>query len=167
MPSIGSVFFLSTKIVSLDRAINNTVQWIEDIQKELDWESRENTYKATKAVLQALRDRLPIEEVVHLCANLPMIMKGMLMDGYDYKAKPEKVKTVEEFDLAIQQYYDGSRRDIVYSEDAAKAVVTVFNRRMGGGEMQKVAAALPQLIRRLFEPAIVREDATRAMETTA
>lgn len=89
--------------MSLDRAIYNTIAWIEDIQRELGWESRETTYKATKAVLQAIRDRLPFEEVVHLCANLPLVMKGMLMDAYDYKPKPERIRSIEEFDDLVQQ----------------------------------------------------------------
>jgi uncharacterized protein (DUF2267 family) len=145
--------FLSTNILSLDRAVNNTIQWIEDIQKELGWENRETTYKATKAVLQALRDRLPFEEVVHLCANLPLIMKGMLMDGYDYKATPERIHSIEEFDDSVQQHYDRTRRDIIYSEDAVIAVIKVLNRRICGGEMTKVAATLPEEVKRLFEPA--------------
>jgi uncharacterized protein (DUF2267 family) len=110
----------STKILSLDRAINNTIQWIDDIQTELGWESREDTYKATKAVLQALRDRLPFEKVVHLCANLPLVMKGMLMDGYDFKEKTAKIRSIEEFDEAVQQHYDVTIRDLIFSEDGKR-----------------------------------------------
>ena len=156
------VVVLSTNIIPLDRAINNAISWIEDIQTELSWENRETTYKATKAVLQALRDRLPFEEVVHLCSNLPLIMKGMLMDAYDYKPKLEKLRSIEEFDDLVQQYYDKTRRDLVYSEDAATAVVKVLNRRMNGGEMRKVAATLPEVVKRLFEPAF-SDEVTREM----
>jgi uncharacterized protein (DUF2267 family) len=154
---------LSTKILPLDRAINNTIQWIDDIQTELGWESRQDTYKATKAVLQATRDRLPVEEVVHLCANLPLVMKGMLMDGYDLKEKPAKIRSIEEFDETVQQYYDGTMRELIFAEDAASAVLKVLNRRIGGGEMRKVAATMPEGLRRLFEPAIV-EELRRKME---
>ncbi len=142
---------MSTNILPLDRAVQNTVLWLNDIQDELGWDNRETVYKATKAVLQATRDRLSIEELVHFSANLPLVFKGMLLDGYDYKDKPTRMHSVEEFDEYVQQYYDSTRRDILNSEDATKAVVRVLNRRMGGGEMQKVAANIPEKIRRLFQ----------------
>ena len=134
---VGIVIFVSTNILSLDRAIQNTILWLKDIQEELQWENRDTVYKATKAVLQTTRDRLPFEEVVHFSANLPLIMKGMLMDDYDLKDKPLKMRSVEEFYEYVQQYYDAQRRDIINSRDAAQAVINVLNKRMGGGEMQK------------------------------
>jgi uncharacterized protein (DUF2267 family) len=145
--------FVSTNILSLDRAISNAVQWIDDIQDELGWESRDDVYHATKAVLQSIRDRLPIEEVIHLSANLPLIMKGMMMDGYDLKNRPERIRDVEGFLEYVQANYDASTRDIISSEDATIAVIKVLNTRMGGGEMRKVAATMPEKIRRLFKVA--------------
>jgi uncharacterized protein (DUF2267 family) len=147
---------MSTNIVSLDRAISNTIQWLDDIQDELGWESRDDTYKAAKAVLQSIRDRLPVEEVVHLSANLPMVMKGMMMDGYDLKNKPARIRGLEDFLELVQVNYDASMRDIISPEDAVIAVVAVLDRRMGGGEMRKVAANMPEKVRRLFEAAGVK-----------
>ena len=58
---------------------------------------------------------------------------------------------MEEFYEYIQQYYDWQRRETIETEKAARAVITVLNRRMGGSEMRKVAANLPEKIKRLFE----------------
>ena len=129
---------MSTNILSLDRAIQNTILWLNDIQEELQWENRDTVYKATKAVLQTIRDRLPFEEVVHFSANLPLIMKGMLMDGYDLKDKPLKMKSVEEFYEYIQQYYDAQRRDIINSRDAARAVINVLNKGWAAAKCRKL-----------------------------
>ncbi len=161
------VFFVSTNILSLDRAISNALQWIGDIQDELGWESRDNVYQATKAVLQSLRDRLPIEEVIHLSANLPLIMKGMMMDGYDFKNRPERIRDVEAFLEYVQANYDASMRDIISPEDATIAVIKVLNTRMGGGEMRKVAATMPEKIRRLFKEAGVEIPETQHMAAPA
>jgi uncharacterized protein (DUF2267 family) len=57
---------VSTNISSLDRAVQNAVLWLNDIQTELQWEDKEVVYKATKAVLQAIRDRLPYEELFQI-----------------------------------------------------------------------------------------------------
>jgi uncharacterized protein (DUF2267 family) len=91
----------------------------------LNWENRDTIYKATKAVLQTIRDRLPFEEVVHFSANLPMIMTGMLMDGYDVRDKPLKMRSVEEFYEYTQQYYDAQRRDIINASEVARGVINV------------------------------------------
>jgi uncharacterized protein (DUF2267 family) len=136
----------------LDRAIQTAMQWLTDIEAELNWENRDKCYHATKAVLQAIRDRLPVEEVVHFCANLPLIMKGMMLDGYDLKNKPLRIRSEDEFFELVQQYFDASRRDVVDAEEATEAVARVLNRRMGG-EMTKAASILPEKIRRLFETA--------------
>jgi uncharacterized protein (DUF2267 family) len=124
---------LSTNITSLDRAIQNTLLWLNDIQAELKWDSQDNVYSATKAVLQTIRDRLPVEEVVHLTANLPLVMKGMLMDGYDLTEKPAKIWTQDLFFELIQEYYNHFKRNAIHPEDAVLAFVKVLNRRMGGG----------------------------------
>ncbi len=142
---------MSTNILSLDRAIQNTILWLNDIQEELGWDSRDNVYQATKAVLQTIRDRLPVEEVVHLSANLPLVMKGMLMDGYDLRDKPLRVRSLEEFYDNVQDNYDGLRRNTIDTDEASHAVIRALNNRMGGGEMTKVAAVMPEKIKRLFE----------------
>lgn len=143
---------MSTHIASLNRAIQNTIEWLDDIQTELGWENRDETYKATKAVLQTIRDRSTVQEVIHLAANLPLIMKGMLLDGYTMKEKPVKLRDAEEFLLYIQANYDSRLGDIIDTEEVVKAVVAVLTQRMGGGEMQKIAATMPERIKRLFPP---------------
>jgi uncharacterized protein (DUF2267 family) len=154
---------LSTNIISLDRAIQNTILWLNDIQAELKWDSQDNVYRATKAVLQTIRDRLPVEEVVHLTANLPLVMKGMLMDGYDLTEKPTRIWTQDLFFELIEEYYNPFKRNAIHPEDAVRAVVRVLNRRMGGGEMSKVAATMPLEIKELFRQAGVEVPDTQPM----
>ncbi len=153
--------------MALDRAINHTVEWLDDIQDELGWGSKDETYQATKAVLQSIRDRLPNEEVVHFSANLPLIMKGMMMDGYSLKNKPERIRDLEGFLAYVQANYDASMRDVINPEDAVITVVNVLNSHMGGGEMRKVAANMPEAIRRLFKEAGVEIPETSRKEMTA
>ena len=136
---------MATNITSLDRAIQNAVLWLKDVQDELMWDDKEKVYRATKSVLQAIRDRLPIEEIVHLMANLPMVMKGMMMDGYDYQQKPIRIRTIEDFYNCVQGHYDAQKRDIIDADEATHAVVITLKKRIGEGEICKVAANMPNL----------------------
>lgn len=76
------------------------------------------------------------------------------MDGYDILDKPLKIRSADELYEYVQlNYGDAQGRDTNYADSALRAVVNVLNRRMGSGEMQKVAANMPEKIRRLFEEA--------------
>ena len=142
---------LSTNITSFDRAVQTTILWLNDIEEEMDARNeKDRAYRATKAVLHAIRDRLPYETLFHFAANLPMIMKGMLFDGYEPKNKPIRVRSVEDFFDVIQENYDAQNREMINADFALQAVVNVFFRRMGP-EMHKVAANMPEKIAPLFE----------------
>lgn len=147
------VLFCQQTLHLLNHAVDNVTVWLKDIQKELGWASLENTYSATKAVLQAIRDRLPMEEVIHLSASLPLIMKGMLIDQYDFTKKPAKIFTQSLFLELIEAYYNPYKRNVIHPEEVVQAVVAVLNCRIGGGEMCKVAAIMPQEIKLLFQKA--------------
>ncbi|MGE5556152.1 MAG: DUF2267 domain-containing protein [Methanocella sp.] len=155
---------MSTGISALDRAIQTAMQWLSDIQRELGWDSPDKTYSATRAVLQAIRDRLPVEEVVHLAAGLPLVMKGMLLDGYDYSKKPAPISTQNLFFELVEEYYNPLKRNLIHPETVAPTVIRVLNRRIGGGEMSKVAAVMPLELKELFREAGVEvpEDGKQA-----
>lgn len=142
---------MSTNILSLDRAVQNTILWLNEIQTQLQWEDRDTVYKATKAVLQSIRDLLPYEELFHFSANLPMVMKGMMFDGFNpIENKKEKVRTEVEFYNQVQTYYDSQRRDLISGKDATIGVVNTLIDRVGEGEMKKVADNMPLKLKPLF-----------------
>jgi hypothetical protein len=60
----------------LDSSYQKTQEWIGSLatQAHLD---KSDAYKALRAVLLTLRDRLPMEEAVHFGAQLPMMLRGL------------------------------------------------------------------------------------------
>jgi len=67
----------------------------------------------------------------------------------------------------VQVNYDASMRDIIEPEDAVVVVLNVLNSRMGGGELTKVAANMPEPIKRLFREAGVEVKETSPAEIAA
>ena len=59
-------------LASFDRTVQKTNAWIKDVMRTLGWKDREKAYKALKATLHALRDRLTIEEAAELAAQFPI-----------------------------------------------------------------------------------------------
>lgn len=61
-----------------DASLQKTQVWINDLMSELGWEERpQNTCLALRTALHALRDRLTVEEAVHLGAQLPILIRVM------------------------------------------------------------------------------------------
>jgi uncharacterized protein (DUF2267 family) len=62
-----------------DTTLQKTHIWLNEIADELDWEERFRAYKALRAGLHALRDRLTVEEAAHLGAQLPISSADSIM----------------------------------------------------------------------------------------
>jgi uncharacterized protein (DUF2267 family) len=81
---------------AIDEAINKTNHWLEDIERNGNYEDRRHAYACLRAVLHALRDRLDIEVAAHLAAQLPMLVRGIYYEGWDPTRVPIRM-SVDEF----------------------------------------------------------------------
>ena len=91
-------------------------------------EKRE-AWKALRAVLHTVRDRLPLDVAVHFGAQLPMLIRGMYYEGWEPSKVPIKM-TRESFLAAIQEKIVAERwlraaavilpKDAVWVEAAAE-----------------------------------------------
>lgn len=142
---------MTTGIRSLDSSLQTTMEWLTEIQKELEWPDKEKVYKATKAVLQAIRDRSPFEEVLHFTAELPLVMKGMMFDGYTLSGKPLKIRNLAEFFDLVQEQYDAGPGNVINADDACRGVINIIIDKVGEGEMKKIIANMPEDLRPLFQ----------------
>jgi uncharacterized protein (DUF2267 family) len=66
----------NTGLDVFDRTVQKTNSWLKNLMDELDWQDRQEAYAALRVTLQALRDRLTVEEVAQLGAQLPMLIRG-------------------------------------------------------------------------------------------
>ena len=69
---------MTTAMISaFESTLHKTNVWLKDLMSELEWETDyQRAYHALRAVLQALRDRLTIDEATHLASQLPMLIRG-------------------------------------------------------------------------------------------
>ena len=68
-------------VAILDRTVQKTNVWLRDARGELDWTSSQRAYLAMRAVLHAVRDRLSVEEIAQLGAQLPIFVRGIYYEG--------------------------------------------------------------------------------------
>src|ERR1700704_3650162 len=120
----------TTGLEVFDSTIHKTNIWLKDLMAMLECD-RQEAYLALRATLHALRDRLTIEEVAQLAAQLPMLIRGFYYEGWDPTGKPTKERHLDEFLARIQREME---RYDVDPEEVARAVFLVVGNRISEGE---------------------------------
>lgn len=136
-----------TGIRSLDQSVQTTKEWLKDLQRELHTDDQQKCLSVFRAVMQALRDRLRVDEAAHLASELPMILQGVYYHEYDPSGKPEKFRHRQQFLDKVAQRLAASD---VEPERACKAVFTMLDKRISKGEISDVKGDLPSHIRQLW-----------------
>ncbi len=65
-----------TGLDAFDTTVHKTNRWLNELNELAGWDSKQKAYLATRATLHALRDRITVDEVAQLGAQLPMLMRG-------------------------------------------------------------------------------------------
>ena len=138
----------ATGLDVFDTTLQKTHIWLKDLMQALGTEDRQRAYLALRATLHALRDRLTVEEVAQLGAQLPMLIRGFYYEGWDPTGKPLRVRHREQFLERILQEF--RRDDDIDPEEVARAVFMVLEKRVTEGEIEDVKYVLPAEIRDLW-----------------
>ena len=109
----------ATGLDVFDRTLHKTNAWLSDLMEALGRQDRHAAYLALRTTLHALRDRLTVEEVAQLGAQLPMLVRGFYYEGWDPTGTPLRVRHKEEFLARIQEEFrsdepiDPERREAI------------------------------------------------------
>jgi len=138
----------ATGLEVFDRTIHKTNTWLNDLMGMLGTQDRHKAYRVLRATLHALRDRLTIEEVAQLAAQLPMLIRGFYYEGWDPTDKPVRERHKEQFLARISQELRDD--DTIDPEQVARAVFRLLANRVTEGEIEDVEHVLPADIRNLW-----------------
>lgn len=138
----------TTGLDAFDKTLQETHEWLNEISDQLMFQDRRDAYSSLRAVLFALRDRLTLEEAVHLGDQLPMLIRGIYYESWKPSLNPGEERTGEEFLSNIQRNLRFDiRKD---AERIAHAVFSVITRHVSPGEVDDVIHQLPNDIRRVL-----------------
>ncbi len=141
-----------TALPILDRTIQKTHIWLRDAVYELDWVSTQRAYLAFRAVLHALRDRLTVQEVAQLGAELPIFIRGIYYEGWNPARTPIKNRKVEHFLEQIRNEFAHTRNPDVDAEHIARSILRVLHKHVSEGELNQIKHLLPAELRRFWPP---------------
>lgn len=137
----------ATGLDVFDKTLQTTNIWLKEIMETVG-PDRHRAYRALRAVLHALRDRLTVDEVAHLGAQMPHLVRGLYYDQWDPAGKPVRTRHLEESLAQIAAELDDLGP--INAEDAARAVFAVLEAHISPGEIEDVKGMLPAQLRRLW-----------------
>lgn len=146
-----------TRFESFAKQVATANDWLAELEKDLDWDDRHRTYLALRATLHALRDRLPLDEVAQLAAQLPMIVRGFYYERWQprnhHQAERHFTPFVERIEAEMgRALVTNSGTD---AQTVARAVFRLLSHRISAGEVDDLLAVLPRDVRLLW-PRCVR-----------
>ncbi|MFD0988282.1 DUF2267 domain-containing protein [Methyloligella solikamskensis] len=137
----------ATGLEVFDKTLQTTNSWLNEIGETVG-PDKQNSYHALRAVLFALRDRLPPEESAHLASQLPTLVRGIYYDGYEPAGKPEKIRSESEFLEKVSEHLKSS--DPIDPDRATRAVFKLLDTHISDGEMGDVKQSLPEELKGYF-----------------
>lgn len=128
---------------TFDHAVHTARTWVADVARELGGHDRRYAYRALRAWLHTLRDRLPVNDAVKFSAQLPELLRGVYFDGWE----PSRVPVKYSADEYVARFALESRIPAAEVPEVAPAVTRTFARRLSPGQLDEALAHLPASVR--------------------
>lgn len=110
-----------------------------------------------RAVLHTLREKLSIGESLNLVSQLPMFLKGIYVDNWEYTEKNSEIKSIEDFKNEVKRLQD------IYGEqqfnwktptdEIVRIVFSTLGKYISKGEFEDIITQMPKQLKELFHEA--------------
>ncbi|MEQ8821652.1 MAG: DUF2267 domain-containing protein [Sumerlaeia bacterium] len=139
-------------VTTLDETIHKTQIWLKDLTNRTGFRDEEEAFKAIRAVLHSVRDRITINEAAHLGAQLPILLRGVYYEGWRPTDTPKTTRDKEGF---LEMVREELHRNAIQidPEIASSAVFRLLNDHLSEGLQEDVKSMLPKEVRELWEGA--------------
>jgi uncharacterized protein (DUF2267 family) len=149
----------AVRLESLEHTVELTHIWINNLDERLAWNNRPRAFRLLKAVLQALRDWLQVNEAADLAAQLPGLLRGAFYEQWRLATTPVKKRSKADF---IARVEDSFKADpLTQPGQAVMAVFELLSEKISAGEIDDVRRALPEELRNLWPQPYVAAGAVR------
>ena len=140
----------TTHLDILDRSVEKTHVWINDLAGELGSRDQHYAYRVLRAFLHALRDQMTVDEAAQLAAQLPIFIRGLFYEGWEPSATPQHDRDLDSFlrGIAEEALLGGETQASL----AAAAASRVLTRHVSAGEGESLLRGLPEHLRELLTP---------------
>lgn len=141
--------------VSFDKFAKEAHDYLNELARELEHpEEKDRVLKIWRAVMHTIRDRIHFGESFQVMDPLPMIFKGIYVEGWKFSEKPPKdFNSIEEMKdevKKIQARY--GEVDFPWKKSTEEIISITLNsleRFMGKDQLQHIKDQLPKEVKEL------------------
>ncbi len=123
--------------------------WVREVAAELTI-PEEKAHRIIRVVLHALRKRIPLEESFHLISQLPIVWKGIYVDGWKPGTAFERLNGIDEYIQSLREEDKGmAGYDFGNDQNAKKAIYAVWKllaNHISEQEIMQICNSLPREI---------------------
>jgi uncharacterized protein (DUF2267 family) len=118
------------------KTLTKSMEWVRGVMDELGTQDEHKGLKALRVGLHTIRDRLPPVEALQLAAQLPMLLRGLYLEGW----RPvEHAPRLHSKDELLGKVKAGLADATLDPEQVMRAVITVVTWHVSAGELDDVA----------------------------
>lgn len=132
------------------RTAEKTHLWVNELKDKLGAPNDGVAYHALRAVLHAMRDRMAVEQVAALGAQLPLLIRGIYYDGWHPHGKPLHIRDGEAFLELVSQYLAQDSEYLMNEQRVVSSVFQVMQQHLAPGEIDTLLNAMPTSIQQVF-----------------
>lgn len=125
--------------------MQEAAEWVHDVQREAELFDEHYAFAALRGTLHALRDELTADQIAHLSAQLPTLLRGVYYESWDPSRVPADDRTADAFLDLVRPAFTGYGQ-LYDLEDIVRATVRVLTLRMPG-VMKNVRGTLKRGVR--------------------
>jgi len=138
-----------SRLPVIDSTVQKTHEWLGDIKARLGFDNDHAAYAALRAVLHGLRDQLSTDDVAHLGAEFPLLVRGIYYESWNpAPAGADKPAFLDSVGHALREH-----PELRNTEHVARIVLAVLDLHIAKGQSAKTVHALPREIRALWPSA--------------
>lgn len=142
--------FTGTRL--FDRSLHKTNTWLKEVMDLMNWNNRERALSAMRATLHALRDILPLQENIHLSAQMPILIRGLYFENWHYHPEPLRLNTIGEFYELVREKLGRGLAQFSTEEIRRFSRVSLFvlTKHISAGEIYDIKGLLRRHLRDLI-----------------
>lgn len=143
---------MSNSDLSFNKFAHDAHNYLNDLADQLGHpEEKDRVLIIWRSVMHTIRDRIHMGEAFQIIAPLPMIFKGIYVEGWKYSEKPpldyEGIEEMKE-EVKRRQAMHGEQ-DFPWSLSTEKIILITLNslcQYLGKGQLEQIANQLPMEI---------------------
>ena len=145
---------------NLEKYLNHAGEWMNKIAEEMEV-SRDKAYRITRAVLHSIRNQISIDESFQWLAQMPMLWKGMYVDGWNLNLPFERKHRLHEWLEAIREQDGGSAALDFGNDMQMRTTLTAFfhalSKKMSRESLSHLSELFPHEIQTFLKQALYEE----------